>query len=366
MKILQQLTFIKKIDWWLLTPVLFLIAFGLATLYSGVLNISNPDWTLFNKQITFFVLGLIFLLVASQLDYRFFRSFTVLLYIVAIILMIAVLFWGQTIRGTMGWFQFLGFSFQPVELSKFALVVILAHLYARRTGKEKKITTILLVLIATLIPVALAIQQPDLGSAFVLLGIGGGFLGLLSIKPQQLIFIIIVGILLGSILWNAILLDYQKERVLNFIDPMRDPLGRGYNVRQSIIAVGAGQLIGRGLGLGTQSQLRFLPETSTDFIFANIAESLGFLGASAIIILLIIIFFRMIILMRNTKDEFSTYLIYGFGLIFFIHAVINIGMNIGIMPVTGISLPFVSYGGSFLLMCMVAIGIIESIAIRQK
>jgi len=146
---------------------------------------------------------------------------------------------------------------------------------------------------------------------------------------------------------------------------MNDPLGRGYNVRQSIIAVGSGQLTGRGLGLGSQSQLHFLPETHTDFIFATIAESLGFVGSTLMLILFALFFLRLIVLLRRSKNSFGLYLIYGLAVTFFIQTSINIGMNIGIFPVTGISLPFVSYGGSFLIMAMLGIGIIENIAISQ-
>ena len=147
---------------------------------------------------------------------------------------------------------------------------------------------------------------------------------------------------------------------------MNDPLGKGYNVRQSIIAVGSGQIIGRGLGLGTQSQLDFLPETFTDFIFASIAETLGFLGTFLVLFFFGMLFVRIVLIMKSSRDNFGIYLIYGFGLIFFVQTVINIGMNMGILPVAGLSLPFVSYGGSFLIMCMLALGIIESIRLRQK
>jgi len=357
--------YLKNFDWLLLAPIFLLSFFGLATLYSGTLNVTTPDWTLFNKQLLFFIIGIFLLIITSVINYRHWKTYAVVLYGFSILLLTAVLFFGTTIRGTTGWFYFLGFGLQPAELMKFVLVLMLAWLYTKRRGQEKKWSTLLLVTLITLIPIILAMLQPDFGSAAIMFGIGFGFYMLLSMKPKNLILIIIIFILIATVLWNFILLDYQKTRINTFIHPMTDPLGKGYNVRQAIIAVGSGQLIGRGLGLGMQSQLHFLPETTTDFIFAAIAETLGFLGTSLIIIFFIALFIKLIFIMRQTKDSFGIYVIYGFGLIFFMQSVINIGMNIGILPIVGLSLPFVSYGGSFLIICMLAIGIIESIKLRQ-
>ncbi len=366
MLVKDYLGYIKKYDWLLLIPALLLVLFGLATLYGGTLNVENPDWTFFNKQLSFFIVGLGLLVLASVVDYRQWRTYALALYGVAVILMVAVLQWGETIRGTTGWFYILGFGLQPAELMKFVLVLALAYVYAKRKDRQREWTTIVLMAVMTLIPVVLAILQPDFGSAIIMMGIGVGFYALINMKMKHLLFILI-GVVLASILmWNFILLDYQQERISTFINPMQDPLGKGYNVRQSIIAVGSGELIGRGLGLGTQSQLQFLPETFTDFIFASIAETLGFLGTCLILFFFMVLFIRIVLIMKESRDSFSIYLVYGFGLIFFMQTMINIGMNMGILPVAGLSLPFVSYGGSFLVMCMLALGIIESVRLRQK
>jgi rod shape determining protein RodA len=366
MSLKDYLGYIKRYDWLLLMPALLLVLFGLASLYSGTLNVENPDWTFFNKQLTFFVIGLGLLVLASAIDYRRWRTYAMLLYSVAVGLMVAVLFWGETIRGTKGWFYILGFGLQPAELMKFVLVLALAYIYAKRKDKEREWTTVVLMAIVTLVPASLAILQPDFGSAIIILGIGLGFYGLVNMRAKHLLYILIGVVVMSVLLWNFILLDYQKERISTFINPMQDPLGKGYNVRQSIIAVGSGQLIGRGLGLGTQSQLQFLPETFTDFIFASIAETLGFLGTCLILLFFMVLFTRIVLIMQAARDNFSIYLVFGFGLIFFMQSVINLGMNMGILPVAGLSLPFVSYGGSFLIMCMLALGIIGSIRLRQK
>ena len=294
----------------LLIPALLLILFGLATLYSGTLNVENPDWTFFNKQLTFFIIGLVLLISMSIIDYRSWRTYALLLYIFSLALMVMVLFWGQTIRGTTGWFYIFGFGLQPAELMKFTLVLMLAYIYSKRKDKESEWATLGLVTAATLVPVVLAILQPDFGAATVLIGIGVGFYGLINMKRSHVLFILIGVILMSIIMWNFVLLDYQKERIETFVNPMNDPLGKGYNVRQSIIAVGSGQIIGRGLGLGTQSQLDFLPETFTDFIFANIAETLGFLGTCLVLFFFVMLFMRILLIMKEARDNFSIYLIF--------------------------------------------------------
>jgi rod shape determining protein RodA len=166
--------------------------------------------------------------------------------------------------------------------------------------------------------------------------------------------------------WFVVLRPYQKDRLMNFVNPQHDPRGSGYNVQQAITAIGSGQLFGRGLGLGPQSQLRFLPERQTDFIFASIGEELGLVGTLTVLILFAILLWRLVQLSRTSRDQFSMILSIGLAYMFFVQMAINIGMNVGVFPVTGIPLPFVSYGGSSLLSCLVAIGLAESIAIRNR
>lgn len=366
MNIGEYLSDLKKMDWLLLAPVLLLIIFGLATLYTANLNVENPDWTTFNKQLLSAGLGLIGLLAIKLIDYRRLANYSWLIYFTSLMLLVIVILWGKTIRGTTGWFVFLGFNFQPVELAKFALVLTVASFYNKCHGREKNFSTVATLVLITMAPVILTMLQPDLGSAAMLLAVGLAFFGLLSLKPKQIIYVALMAAVAVIAVWNFVLADYQKSRLMTFVDPMRDPLGRGYNVRQSMIAVGAGQAVGRGLGLGTQSQLRFLPETATDFIFAAIAESLGFLGASLLLALIAWLYLRILMIIKKCRDNLSAYLVFGFGVIFFIQTVINIGMNLGMLPVTGLPLPFVSYGGSFLILSLAAVGVMESVSIRQR
>ena len=357
---------LKKFDFMLFAPVLLLVIFGLSSIYSMTLNVENPDLTLFNKQIIFAIIGFVLLFFFSFFDYRFWKNYTVFLYLSANIFLAAVLFFGQTIRGTSGWFNFWGISFQPVEFAKFSLVIALAHFYNLKYKKLGLTSLFFFSGLIAILPIALTIFQPDFGSAFILIIIWFGFFILFGIKKKQFLYFLALIATVALILWNFILFDYQQNRILVFVDPGRDPLGSGYNVRQSIIAVGSGKFTGRGLGLGTQSQLRFLPEIATDFIYANISESLGFYGATMVVVFFTYLFAKLLLIIKKAEDDFGAYLVYGFLIIFFSQTFIHIGMNIGLFPVAGLPLPLVSYGGSFLVVCLVGIGIVESVSISEK
>ncbi|MFA6537736.1 MAG: FtsW/RodA/SpoVE family cell cycle protein, partial [Patescibacteria group bacterium] len=219
-----------------------------------------------------------------------------------------------------------------------------------------------LFVLSLVVPVIL---QPDFGSALVLLGIWFIMLLLTGVKKNILATILLVGVLLSGLAWGAFLQDYQKDRIKVFLNPTADPLGSGYNVTQAIIAIGSGNFWGRGLGFGSQSQLKFIPEAQTDFIFAVIAEELGFLGVAMVFALFGVIFWRLMILAKTASDDFGQFLIIGIMAVLLIHLTVNIGMNLGVMPVMGISLPFVSYGGSFLITCFVLMGLAQSVAVRR-
>ena len=216
------------------------------------------------------------------------------------------------------------------------------------------------------IPAGLILIEPDLGSSIVLLGTWFAMLLFSPMKKKQLIILIGVLILLLAASWSFVLHDYQRQRVYTFINPAADPQGSGYNAIQSIIAVGSGGLWGRGLGRGFQSQLKFLPERQTDFIFASTAEELGLLGSMVVLGLFFLIFYRLIRVIKTARDNFGMYLSLGIFFMFFIKVLINIGMNIGILPVTGIPLPLLSYGGSSLITSFLALGIVQSIVARRK
>jgi rod shape determining protein RodA len=346
-----------KLDKVLLAAVFFLLAFGLMAIYSlsfaekGV--ISN-----FEKQAFYVLVGGGLFFAFSLIDYSLWRKYATGLYLFGIMLLILVLFLGRNIRGTLGWFSFGFFNFQPVEVMKLFLVLFLAKYFSQGQLNFKKILTSLVFIV---VPVFLAARQPDMGAAMVMMAIWLGMVWGAGIKPKQLIGIVLMIIIAGLASWSFFLKDYQKERIETFLNPQRDPLGSGYNVIQSVIAVGSGGIYGKGLGHGSQSQLNFLPEKHTDFIFAAIAEESGLVGAALVLLLFSILLYRLKKTAENAKDLFGSLLVIGVMTLIFFQVLINIGMNLGIMPVAGLSLPLVSYGGSFMLVILTALGIIQNI-----
>lgn len=357
---------IKKFDWITLIVVIFFISLGIMAIYGISLGSKETGIISFKKQILFAGLGLMAVFLISALDYKLLRTYVYFLYAISTILLIAVLFFGQIIRGTKGWFIIQGLGFQPVELAKVFLIVILAKYFSDKSYEVKKFSHILISGLIAAISIIPTLLQPDLGSAAVLILIWAGMLLMFGIKKSHLIIILSLFLTISIISWLFILKPYQKDRIYTFLNPDRDPLGKGYNITQSIIAVGSGKLSGKGLGAGTQTQLKFLPETKTDFIFSVIAEELGFWMIILIFSGWILIFYRILKLAKYANNEFASFLSLGIAIFFFIHFFVNIGVTIGILPVTGIPLPFMSYGGSFLIICLISIGILESIVLRTN
>jgi rod shape determining protein RodA len=360
------LYFLKKLDWVLVISVLLLCGIGLLSIYSSVYT---PGSKYFYKQLIFVITGFIVMIGFAILDYRVFRNhpiFLLFLYIVSVLLLAAVLVFGKQIRGATSWFRFGPLNFEPVEFAKFIIVLILAEYFSLRHIELYRIRHIIISGIYMLIPVGLVFFQPDLGSAMVLIFLWLGVMIISGIKLRQLLILFLIGTIIFAIAWFAILKPYQKDRVISFINPYFDPLGSGYNRIQSVIAVGSGHIFGRGLGYGPQSQLNFLPDRYTDFIFASIGEEMGFVGVVLIFVFYFLLFFRIIKTAFNTTNNFARLFCVGVGIVLIFHVAVNIGMNLGILPIAGISLPFVSYGGSNLLISFITLGIVQSIAIRSK
>lgn len=353
---------LRHYDWWLLGFVFILSVISFASLYSIDLSRGGKTLIFFPTQSLAWAIGFGFLLVAASLHVTWYRAAGRLGYFFGIGLLATVLFFGTTIRGTRGWFRFGQFSFQPVELVKVLLIVLLAML-AERYGREASRPRFFLVSgVLTSIFAGLVWLQPDMGSAVVLFGLWFGILCLTESRKRYAAGVLALCLVAAVGGWFGFFKDYQKERVLTFLHPERDLLGAGYNVAQSVVAVGSGQFTGRGLGFGSQSQLHFLPEAQTDFVFSLIAEELGFVGASLIMIVYFFLLWRLITIARRAESDFASYLVLGIALLFFIQIILNIGGSIGILPVTGITLPFLSYGGSSLMMSMLLIGLAESVA----
>ncbi len=358
-----MLKIFRKFDWILFVSITLLVLLSLAVLYpisqsEERVDIQNSH---FFKQLIFAVVAFAAFFFFSWIDYRNLKSYSAVLFLAGAALLTLVLFTGKIIRGTSGWIGVAGFHIQPVEPFKIIAAIALAKyfsLHSRSTGDMGKVLASFVPLVATL---ALILWQPDLGSAIVIVFLWLAVLVMSGVRRKHLVLIIAVGLIIFLAGWVFLLKDYQKERITTLVDPFRDPLGSGYNVIQSTVAVGSGGFWGKGLGHGSQSQLNFLPEKHTDFIFAVISEELGSGGALFVMALLLTVILRFIRVARNSRDSFGKLLAGGLASVVFVQCLINIGMNIGIVPVTGIPLPFLSYGGSSLITMAAAAGVVHSI-----
>ncbi len=355
--------FFKNFDWFLLVVTLLLCAIGLAVLFSATTEYTWDSIAI--SQVINMIIGLIGLLILAKIDYRLFKSYSGILYILVILMLIAVRIFGFSALGAQRWID-LGFTqFQPSSLSQILMVIILAKYFSENYEDMRSFKTIMKSAVYVGIPTVLVALQPDLGTAFTFLFIWGMMLLASNAKRLHIGLMAGMGVAGLPLVW-LLLADYQKARVFTFLNPTADPQGAGWNVNQAMIAIGSGQLWGRGLGHGSQSQLNFIPEKHTDFVFASLAEEMGFVGVSLLLGLFLILVYRGTRIAVLARDFFGTYLAVGLLAMLFIHIFVNIGMNMGIMPVTGIPLPFVSYGGTAIIVDLAAIGLLESIYRRYK
>jgi rod shape determining protein RodA len=358
--------FLKKLDWWILSPAFFLVLSGLVMLVS--IGSRDPDpffW--FWRQLLWIGLGLLLLLIFSFFDYRVFKNSSAavgIFFLVTILLLVMVLFWGKTIRGSRAWFELGSFTFQPVEFAKIALLLVLAKYFAQKNIEIWHFRHILFSVGLLALPLILVLLQPDWGSGLTLVALWFGMVLLAGARVRQVAVIVLLFAVLGGVAWYSLFSETQKERVLALLDPERDPLGTAYNQRQAIIAIGAGGVLGKGLGQGSQSQLKFLPASRTDFIFASIAEELGLLGVAVLLLAFGILFYEITKISLEATNNFSRLFSLGFLILLSSHIFINLGMNLGVLPVIGIGLPFVSYGGSSMASLFLGLGILSSIKIR--
>lgn len=357
---------IRSFDLLIIAPVILLAVIGMASIYSVGLSNVDTKMVFFYKQALFFVISIFVMLFLSSIDYRFLKSYYKIFLILSVIFLSLVFVLGRRINGANAWIPIFGFQFQPVEFAKIALVVFLAT-YLSKRAKDfiHGWKPIFVSALAMLLMVGLVLLQPDMGSAIILFSIWFFMILFTNVDKKKIIIMIfaILGLLVFA--WFGFFENYQKERIITFLIPGKDPLGVGYNLNQAITAVGSGQFFGRGFGLGSQSQLNFLPAQWTDFIYAVISEEFGFFGSSIVIALILVFLLRVVYLIRSSNDNFAIFLALGFLIMFFTQSLMNIGMNVGMAPVIGVPLPFVSYGGSSLIMCFIAVGILESIVIHK-
>ncbi len=352
----------KTFDWMLFIIPVLLILISVSVIYS--LTYYNNQIYLFHNQILFSLIGIVLMVVLTFVDYRNYKNLSWIFYLIGIILLIIVLFWGKTIFGSKRWIDLIIFDLQPSEFMKIFLIFVLSSLFADKVG-DVSLQRIIFGFILIFIPVFLVLRQPDLGSAIILMVIGFAIILYSKLSTKQIVSIILILVTLLPLTW-FVLKDYQKERLFTFLNPTKDRFGAGYNVIQSTITVGSGGLFGKGFGHGPQSQLNFLPVAHTDFIFSGFAEAVGFLGSIVLIIIFAILIYRVINVAKISKDHFGMLVAVGIAAMLIFQVFINIGMNLGIMPVTGITLPFVSYGGSSMILNLCCIGILQSIYLRHK
>ncbi len=347
----------KNIDWILFFAIVPILLAGLGALWP-----LSGDNLFFHKQLISIIISLCVFFGASLMDPRIFRKSSFILSVYGVCLFVLLLLFavGKFSNGAQSWFSFGLFAFQPVDLMKIVLVLILAKYFSRRHVEIAHIRHIIVSGLYMLIPFLLVFFQPDFGSAMILLIVWFGMVLASGLSRKHMIILTVIGAIIFTVLYAFVFEDYQKKRIGNFLNPLADIHGSGYNVLQSTIAVGSGQAFGKGLGFGTQSRLQFLPEYETDFIFAAFAEEWGFVGVIILIILYAIVIIRVLMTALYGSSNFEILFGIGLALIFLSHIFINIGMNMGIMPVTGITLPFMSYGGSHLIASFFGLGILQA------
>jgi rod shape determining protein RodA len=351
---------LKRIDWMLVFFIIPIILAGLVTMKSFTTLENAGDF--FNKQIIWVILSFAVFFIFSFIDFRFLKRTNVLvfLFLTMCVALLTLIILGHISHGHKSWFDFGFFSFQPVDVMKLILVLVLAKYFSRRHVEIRDIKHIFISGFYALVPLILVLLQPDLGSAMIILFIWLGMVLVSGISKLHLFLVFASGVLVFATLWFFALAPYQKARIYNFINPLADIHKTGYNVFQSTIAVGSGQIIGKGLGFGTQSRLKFLPVPQSDFIFAAYSEEWGFIGSTLILILYSLVIWRILYSASLGASNFEILFGMGIAIFFMSHILVNIGMNLGLMPVTGIPLPFMSYGGSHLLTEFAGLGILMS------
>lgn len=343
--------FSKLINWPITISILLLSSIGILVIFS-----SSTELAL--QQVLFLLLGFVIYFFISQTDYRFMGNLINPLYVITVFLLILILILGFETRGAIRWIP-LGFiNIQPSELAKPVLLLSLSYFWSIKLPTWVNIFKSILYLLPILF---LVFRQPDLGTTLTLFAIWAGLLFLAKISVKKLFLLLLIGFLTIPIFWFT-LRDFQKERITNFLSPGKDPLGLGYNLIQSTIAVGSGNMFGRGLGRGTQSRLQFLPEYRTDFIFAAISEEMGFLGSLLIITIYIYLISYCLRVAAKSKFYLGYLIASGVAVMIAFQASVNIGMNIGILPITGITLPLISYGGSSIISTLISLGLVSSVS----
>ena len=359
--------FFYKLDWVLILSALTLVFLGL-TVMKSFNDLSFGNY-FFERQMIWLIIGLSAFFIAALIDWSFLKTnsiFLLMIYLILLIILVGLLVSGRLTRGAASWLNIGTVNVEPVELVKPVLVLILAKYFAKRHIEIGRFWHLFISSFYAGIPMLLVMLQPDFGSAVVLGAIWLGVALVSGIKLRHLFFLFTAGLIATAVLWNFFLLPYQQSRMLSFISPESDIRGAGYHALQSTIAIGSGEIFGKGLGYGTQSRLAFLPEHTTDFIFAAFAEEWGLAGVLILFIFFGVIIWRFLRAGIYGESNFEKLYAAGLAILLFFQATIHIGMNSGMLPITGLGMPFLSYGGSSLVSLFFALGILESFSIHKK
>lgn len=351
-----------NIDWILILLLTILMSIGVAVIYSSSYYMEG-SYSL--RQAIFLMISLVVIFLLTTFDYTVYVTYAPYLYIFCLIILVGVLIFGNLIAGTKSWFRLPFFQIQPSELMKLALILMLANLLSGFKGKNISRNLFLMSGALVAIPMILVAVQPDLGTALSMLPIYLGALILAGINKKTLIFLLIAAVILGILGWSFFLKDYQKDRLSTLIFPQQDPLGAGYQVIQSKIAIGSGGVLGKGFTKGTQSQLRFLPARHTDFVFSVIGEEFGFFGISVMLLIYYLFLSRIFKSVNKSRDRTGVYIVFMVAMMIGGQFFVNVFMTIGLFPVAGIPLPFLSYGGSSLLTNAIAVSLVVNVKMRR-
>lgn len=364
----SERNFLSRIDLRLMALVFALNIIGLINLYSATHGPHSKDVEpLFIQQIIWLAGGWTLFFVLTFLDYLWVNKLVWLAYVLNVAALVYTDFAGHTVLGGQRWIDLHFFRYQPSETMKLCLILVLARVLVNKSpqGQGMGLRELAWPALIVAIPFILTVKQPDLGTAMVLAFIGGTMLFFVKIRSSILVFIAILGMVAVPMAWKYGLKDYQKHRVLTFISPDSDPQGKGYNSIQSRIAVGSGQFFGKGFRQGTQSQLEFLPERHTDFIYSVLSEEWGFVGSVLVVSTFIFIFLVCFEIAARARDKGGALIVVGVTAYLFWHMFVNVGMVMGLLPIVGVPLPLLSYGGSGMLTTMTGIGLISSVAYRR-
>jgi len=352
----------KKLDWFLIISSILLVSLGFLSLYSS--SLTDRDFSNFHKQIIFAFLGILLMFLLSFFDYRIIKNspyLILILYFISCLTLFGLFFFAPSIRGIKGWYKIGAISINPIEYAKITLIFILARYFSSRHIEMYRLKHILVSGLYFLIPTSLILFQPDFGSVLILICLWLGILLISGIKLKHFLILVICGVIVFALSWSFIFADYQKQRITSFIQPQLEPLGMGWSQNQSKIAIGSGGIFGQGIGQGSQTQYGFLPEPQTDFIFASLAEEMGLVGVTILLILYLVLLFRIFKIAIISQNNFARLFAAGGAILLIVQIFINIGMNLGLLPIIGIPLPFISYGGNNLIINFLILGILENI-----